>query len=245
MSIKHSDGIISFSIFDKFPELICFFSTRKLGNLNVGKLPLSNAKKMLNFFNIDLIDFAAMNQIHGNIISQVDKSNKGKLFLKTDGLITQDKNLFLGVKTADCVPLFFYDSKQKIVGIVHAGWKGTLINIVQKMIENFVKNGSDVKNIFVVIGPHIGSCCYDISKERADKFTDKFQFPKSIKERKGKYYLDLGYVNLQILLNAGVNPEHIELSYECTSCKNDIYFSYRKDTVETYGEMMGIIGIRN
>ena len=115
MSIKHSDGIISFSIFDKFPELICFFSTRKLGNLNVGKLPLSNAKKMLNFFNIDLIDFAAMNQIHGNIISQVDKSNKGKLFLKTDGLITQDKNLFLGVKTADCVPLFFCQVKNLCV----------------------------------------------------------------------------------------------------------------------------------
>jgi len=245
MLIKNLNHTISFSLFSLFPELVCVVSDRTLGDLNVGRLPIENAQTLLNLYQIPLSQFVGMEQKHGVIVRLVDEANIGKLVENTDGLITVNHQLFLGVKTADCVPLFFYDSIKKIVAVAHAGWQGTLGNITGNLIEKLEELGSDPQNVYVAIGPHIGGCCYEVTAERAKLFLEKFRDPKIAFQNEGKWFLDIGQANKTQLLESGVKLEHIDAPLTCTSCQNDLFFSFRKDTKETFGEMLGIIGITN
>ena len=245
MLIKNLNHTISFSLFSLFPELVCVVSDRTLGDLNVGRLPIENAQTLLNLYQIPLSQFVGMEQKHGVIVRLVDEANIGKLVENTDGLITVNHQLFLGVKTADCVPLFFYDSIKKIVAVAHAGWQGTLGNITGNLIEKLEELGSDPQNVYVAIGPHIGGGCYEGTAERAKLFLEKFRDPKIAFQNEGKWFLDIGQANKTQLLESGVKLEHIDAPLTCTSCQNDLFISFRKDTKETFGEMLGIIGITN
>ena len=245
MLIKNLNHTISFSLFSEFPELLCVMSDRALGDLNVGRLPIENAQTLLNLYQIPLTQFVGMRQIHGVTVQLIDQSNQGTLLPNTDGLVTVTTQLFLGVKAADCVPLFFYDPFKKGIAVAHAGWRGTLNNICQNVIRKLQDTGSDPENIFVGIGPHIGGCCYDVTAERAKLFLENFRDPKIAFQNEGKWFLDIGQANKTQLLESGVKPEHIDASLTCTSCQNNLFFSYRKDNKETFGEMLGIIGIRN
>lgn len=242
---KPNNQFITFSIFEKFPELVCVMSNRQLGNLNVGKLPIENASPLLKLLNIPLTQFVSMRQRHTNIVASVGQKQGGTLIQDTDGLIAEGKNLFLGVKAADCVPLFFYDPVEKIVATAHAGWKGTLGEIAVKIVQKLQKLGTVPKNLFVAIGPHIGGCCYKVQHERAQLFLDKFNDSRVAFQIKDEWFVDLGFANKQQLLVAGIEPVHIDASITCTSCQNDLYFSFRKDSKETFGEMLGIIGMKN
>jgi len=245
MLIKNLNHTISFSLFSEFPKLLCVMSDRTQGDLNVGRLPIENAQTLLDLYQIPLTQFVGMKQVHGVTVQLIDQTNQGTLLPNTDGLVTATPQLFLGVKVADCVPLFFYDPVKKKVGVAHAGWRGTLNNICLNMIRKLQDTGSDPKNIFVGIGPHIGGCCYDVTWERAKLFLEKFRDPKIAFQNEGKWFLDIGQANKTQLLESGVKSEHIDAPLTCTSCQNDLFFSYRKDSKETFGEMLGIIGIRS
>ena len=157
-----------------------------------------------------------------------------------DAMITDQKGVVLTILTADCVPVLLYDTKKKIVAAIHAGWKGTKANItgktVQKMVNTF---GSDPKDIVAFIAPSIGRCCYEVGEDVAHHFKDKEVFDQ-VGE---KYMLDLPLANQKQLLDAGLNTENIEMSHECTSCKADKYFSYRKEQ-GCSGRFMSMIGLR-
>ena len=159
MLIKNPNNTISFSLFSEFPELSCMMSTRKWGDLNVGIKPIENALPLLNAYKIPLKNFVSMRQRHTLNITEVTNLNGGTLIQNTDGLITSNTNLYLGVKAADCVPLFLYDPSKKTVAVAHAGWKATLGKIAENVIQKMKSLGSDPKNILVAIGPHIGGCC--------------------------------------------------------------------------------------
>ncbi len=169
-------------------------------------------------------------QIHSDIVNAIDKDNIGQ---KVDGdaLITNVKNVPLLIFTADCVPIAIIDKKNKAIGIAHAGWRGTYDKIAQKTIElmsdNYLTNAQDV---VCVIGPSIGPCCYEVSKELVEKFniivTNKEEKFYIIKEE--KYYLDLWKINEYILKCAGVKEENIINLNICTSCRCDEFHSYRK-----------------
>ncbi len=180
-------------------------------------------------------------QIHSDIVNVVEKFDIG---LKKDGdaLITNLTNTPLLIFTADCVPIALIDKKNKAIGLIHAGWRGTYSKIVKntidKMIEQYNTNPEDIVS---VIGPSIGRCCYEVSEELIEKFntilTNKDEKFYIIKE--GKYHLDLWNVNEQILKECKVKKENIINLSICTSCESDRFHSYRKH--DKTNERIGMI----
>ena len=169
-----------------------------------------------------------MKQVHGNVTSFVDLSSPG-VILDTDGIITNKQHIALCALTADCLPIFIYDPKNLCVGVVHAGYKGILKGVIEEATANFVKKASKVTDLLIGIGPSIGVCCYSVSRERVGQFQDKFAgFEDIYSADKGRYFLDLKSVAKQILVNSGVNSKNIDTMPVCTSCNNNIYYSYRK-----------------
>lgn len=188
------------------------------------------------------IRLVLMKQVHQDKIKLI-KSLKGKnkitLVDGFDGLVTQQKNIILGIHTADCCPVLFYEPVRKIAGVVHAGWQGTRKKIIAQMIKKIKDKGGKAENIIVVIGPHICGSCYNIPKERAKLFEKEFVCQKG-----DEFYLDLGRANVKQLTNAGVLAKNMEILPSCTFHQNERFFSYRKNKGNDYGEMLAFIELR-
>lgn len=213
-------------------------SSKRHGPIRNKKVFEENLKNFLDEYSIDRNSLIMMNQVHGNTVSVVDSRTP---FVDADGIITKKKNTYLGVVSADCVPLLLFDPEHDVVAAIHAGYRGVLSEIVENALEVLQKNGTYPSHMQAIIGPAIGVCCYDVDSKRAEQF--RSQFGSVIEERDSKTFLNLPLSVEQILLSKGVAREHIFQSDICTSCHNDKYFSYRKDLPETYGTFMSIIGM--
>ncbi len=241
----NSDNTISFSIFTRFPELFCTMSTRSTGNLMIKDKITTKVRQFIKIQGIRHGQFIAMEQCHGNKVEIVTSQSSGMVIKGVDGLVTTTQELYIGVNTADCVPLFFYDPEKKLIAVIHAGWKGTLGNIAGNTVKLLQELGSDPKDIVVVIGPHIGGCCYDVSSVRARLFLKTFNNQNISFKVNGKWFLDIGQANNLQMQKYGILQEHIDAPIHCTSCQNDRFFSFRKDSKDCFGEMLGVIGMRN
>lgn len=160
-----------------------------------------------------------------------------------DGLVSRTRPV--AVITADCVPVLLVDPESNVCAAVHAGWKGTLGGVVGSAVGEMVKIGAVTRRIRVAIGPHIGACCYDVPEERVTAFIERFGSDEKMAFKvDGVWHLDIGWANYRQLIDAGLSPDHIDAPPTCTSCQNNEFFSYRKDSKETYGEMIAVIGFR-
>ena len=170
-----------------------------------------------------------------------------------DAVITGNKGILLGIQVADCVPVLLYDAKRNIIGVVHAGWRGTAASILKKSIEAMRKRFSSFPiDIKIAIGPSIRWCCYHVGYdvlESVEKATGNSEyqnshFPPFSKAGKGEFYcLDLASANKYQAVSAGVPKENIWVSNECTCCHPDKFYSYRfaKGTTGRQGGFIGII----
>ncbi|MCK4259109.1 MAG: peptidoglycan editing factor PgeF [Halanaerobiales bacterium] len=212
-----------------------------------------NRRRFLNVLGLWLEDLTAGEQVHSDKIRIVKREERGRgtfnyetAFSGTDGFITNEPGVVLSSYYADCVPLFIYDPVNKVVGLAHAGWKGTLMRIgartIEKMTENF---GTKGKDCLVGIGPSIGSCCYEVDERVIEPLRAEFSEWKELVVDKGsgRWNLNLWETNRQVFLNAGVSSENIEMSELCTSCNTDIFFSYRREGGIT-GRMASIITLK-
>ena len=148
----------------------------------------------------------------------MDEKNE---YPNTDGLILTNSNDAVYLRFADCTPLIFYDTVQKIVAVTHAGWRGTAQKIGVKTIE---KMQSYPKDIIALIGPAISMCCYEVSEEVRDTLL------ATVQETEGLFInrnVDLKRINAQQLKEIGVRQ--IDICPYCTSCDNDLFYSYRKE----------------
>jgi polyphenol oxidase len=179
----------------------------------------------------DRSGMAFTRQVHGERIAAVDGPG---VVEDTDALITDAPGVTLAVQVADCVPVFLHDPAAGAVGIVHAGWKGSALQIAGKtaaaMREAF---GCDPGRMTACIGPSIGPCCFEVGPDVAGRFPERVLSGDR---------LDLWAVNRDSLIRAGLAPESIRVSGLCTNCHRDWFFSYRGDGGET-GRMMGVIGL--
>jgi YfiH family protein len=151
--------------------------------------------------------------------------------LPYDAVITNKKRVALGISTADCLPILMIDRSKKVIGAVHAGWRGVWRGVVQRaartMIEAFDSSPGD---ILAGIGPGIGPCCYEVGTEVVSLFQNSSDTPQEfIQERGGKTYLDLSRAAQLELNQVGIPPENIETIPLCTACREDLFFSYRRD----------------
>lgn len=185
-----------------------------------------------------------MQQVHGNRIGVVKRP---QLRARTDGLITKNPDLWLVVSHADCIPLFFIDEEiagkfkpAGAVGVAHVGWKGATNGLVSKMVGEMVKHfKSDLANIKVKFGPFICNIHYDVRSD--DPRTKLLRF-KPLKQE-GKVGLDLKEAVVEQLIKAGIKPENIDSTAECTAEHPEKYWSYHAAHGKLGGVMVSVIGI--
>lgn len=226
---KYTDGFYQSSFLVTVPSLVHAFSGRGMGDM---KKDVTARKRFLAAVGIE-VNVATPEQIHGAVVSSPD-TPKG-----SDGFVGRST---IGIFTADCVPILAVDPQAQIVAAVHAGWKGTLLGIVGNMMETMKRQGVSEQRVLISFGPRIGACCYTVAEDRARLFLDQFKDEKVAPYFEGAWHIDLAYANFRVLVDAGVPPEHIDAPPMCTSCQVSEFFSYRKDSKETFGEMMGVIG---
>jgi YfiH family protein len=194
-------------------------------------------------------NLVASDQVHGDEIYVACTQDRGKGILKNsdivgmDAMITKDIEVALVTYYADCVPIFLLDTTTPAVGLAHAGWRGTTSKIGQKTLVRMMEEfGTLPENILVGIGPCINSCCYEVDAPVVNSIKNAFPYWSELINNKGdgKWMLDLVLTNKRQLEEVGINPSQITESGFCTSCNNDLFFSYRADKGKT-GSLAAII----
>lgn len=184
-------------------------------------------------------------QMHTNQVYQVREEDLGPILREDkpphrrsiDGIITDLPDVLLTAFGGDCPPVYIADPVRKAVGLVHAGWKGTLGKIplvcIEKMQEAF---GSRPEDLYAAIGPGICMDCYEMGDEIYDLFADQWGSAQADRILRrypgGKYHLDLREANRMSLLAAGLAEERIAVSNVCTKCNADVFYSYRAHRME-------------
>ncbi|MEK7703881.1 MAG: peptidoglycan editing factor PgeF, partial [Myxococcota bacterium] len=172
--------------------------------------------------------WVSLRQVHGDVIVEVTR-RAGRM-IEGDGLWTRDRDVALAVLVADCVPVLFAARSTPAVAAVHAGWKGTRLQIARRMVERLAGAGIPAGDLVVALGPAIGPCCFDIGSEVADALTAAHPGATGAvgQRENGHFFADLWALNQQALIDAGVLPSAIDVVRRCTRC-DPTFYSYRRD----------------
>tara|TARA_Y100001970_G_C14259779_1_gene879114 strand:+ start:1087 stop:1776 length:690 start_codon:yes stop_codon:yes gene_type:complete len=188
-------------------------------------------KETLMFKGFNFDNIASCNQIHSNRVQFIEKSG---VYQETDGLICSlNSKLILLIQTADCIPIFIIDEINKLIGLVHSGWKGTRDSIVQSALSIFFNKGSKKENIKIYLGPSIKKCCYEINEDVSKYFNDKYLISKE-----QTLYLSLIDRIKDDILIEGIKSKNIFDSQICTM-ENQEYYSYRRNDNGRIYSVMG------
>lgn len=210
---------------------------------------MKNLDSVCRAIDIDYTKLIRSDQVHEDVIRIVRKEDEGKGTSRpndmkgVDALITNVPGVPLITFYADCVPIFILDPKNKAVGLVHSGWRGTVKKIgaktLKKMKEAF---GTEPEHCFAGIGPSIEKKCFEVGWDTASEFINRFGGKDIYMEKKddGKYLVDLWRVNRDMLQEEGVPVENINISGFCTKCGSELFFSHRRDKGRT-GSLSAII----
>ncbi len=188
-----------------------------------------------------------LNQVHSNKVVLIDKTNINKIY-NADAIITKDRNICIAVLTADCCPIFLFDSSGTFISCVHAGWKGCYLNIIKKTIEKILKLQKNTKDIRAIIGPCLDKKNFEVDKIFKTKFIKKDSSYEKFfsKSKKNKCLFDMrGLIKYQILKSNIKNIENINLD---TYSNKDLFFSHRRAkhlNQNPTGRMINIIGFSN
>tara|TARA_B100001057_G_scaffold177773_1_gene178568 strand:- start:1785 stop:2555 length:771 start_codon:yes stop_codon:yes gene_type:complete len=200
---------------------------------------LKIAKEKLNLKNKRL---KLINQIHSNKIIKINNKNLNN-YHYGDGLVTSDREIALGILTADCAPIFIYDIKKKLICCLHSGWKGALNNIVSKGIKIFKIKKIKNNNIVVVVGPCLAFNNFEVDKNFKNRFVKKnhkyIKFFKTKNENKDLFNLR-GLINYQIMTEKIKNVYNISKD---TYKNSDIFFSNRRSKHQKNGQTGRMINI--
>ena len=196
-----------------------------------------NFRRVAQAFGVTQEQVVCSMQTHTTNVRRVTASDGGAGVTRplpwadVDGLITDEPGVLLGTFYADCVPLYFADPVHHAIGLSHSGWRGTVARMgevtLQAMADAF---GSRPQDVLCAIGPSICQSCYEVSADVAEQFQAAFPgsgaallYPTTV----GKYQLNLWEANRRVLLDAGVLPEHLQITDLCTCCNPHNLFSHR------------------
>lgn len=250
------------------PNLLAGFTTRRGGvskepytSLNVGfhvedeaKDVAQNREIVAKKLQFPLNRWVVGEQVHGAKIKKISSKHKGfgafqqgDAIQGVDGLYTREEDILLVSLYADCTPLYFRARNEKIVGLAHAGWRGTVQCIGANMI-NIWQEKEQIKldDIEVVIGPSISSSKYEVDDFVIERVNLLLNDDDSLPYKKignNQYLLDLKFLNYLILLKAGLKREQIRISNYCTATNKELFYSHRYENGKT-GRMMSFIGYR-
>jgi polyphenol oxidase len=169
--------------------------------------------------------------------------NEGRLPVTADAVVTRKPGILIGVQVADCVPMLLHDRSKSIVGAVHAGWRGTSLQILKKTISLMSEHfGSDPRDMKVAFGPSIKGHCYQVDSEVNDAVMSATGPGDYAVRKNDKFCVDLASANMIQALSSGIPSQNIWISPECTYCNPDDYHSYRYHGNHA-GRQGGFIGI--
>jgi YfiH family protein len=184
-------------------------------------------------------------QVHSNHVAVVGFGDAGRRFDATDAVVTNVPDLPLVILVADCVPVSLYDPIKRVIGLAHAGWRGTVAGVAARTVERMMNEfDTDPTDLVAGIGPSIGPCCYEVGPEVADEFharqplvanhvllagevASAGEFDASVNE--DRYRLDLWRANTLQLVTAGVFEANIGVAGICTACNTADFFSHRAE----------------
>ena len=221
---------------------------------------LENRRKVADSLGFRMESWTCGEQTHGSQVAVVTAADAGRgrmdrasAFQETDAMVTNVPGILLTSFYADCVPLYFFDPVYRVVGIAHAGWRGTVKEIARKTIEVMQQTyGSIPSELYTAIGPSIGDCCYEVDEavmthvrplieNVSSRDGEDLAYKHSTEQ--GRFMLNLKELNRMIMIKAGILPSHIECTTWCTSTNCDLFFSYRKGNGQT-GRMASWIGLK-
>ena len=252
---------------EKYPWLVAGFTTKNGGfsqgfytSNNLGlhvrdqkESVLKNRTQLANSIGFPLNRWIFAEQVHGARVMQVDQTWAGQgtdnyetSVPSCDGFYTDEPGIMLALAFADCVPVFFMAPDKKKIGIVHAGWKGTVKGIVTELLKAWQNEGIKPTEIHAAIGPSICKDCYIVDNkviQEVEKLNIKNPSYYYQKVKEGQYALDLKGLNAALIGAFGVPWDQIERTDLCTSCHPEHFYSHRKSGGKT-GRMLGFIGIR-
>jgi YfiH family protein len=256
--------VITYNLLNKYTE-IAHFCTSRQGGVSVGNYAsfnlspfsgdsqgsfIENQKILCNKIGIEPPQIIIPYQTHGTEIKEIDKAffelkldEKTQFLNGVDSLFTKLSGVCIGITTADCVPLLFFDPMHKVIAAAHAGWRGTCHRIAEKTIRKIKeKYNCRPEDIRVVIGPSISVEVYEVGKEVVENFENEgFDISKIVTERNNILYLDLWKANQQSLERIGILSEHIEIAGICTFSQHEEFFSARRLGIKSGRILSGIM----
>ncbi len=260
MSFLFSDSlkIYSFELFQEQPLIQGVF-TRKGGispepwaSLNLGgtvgdprENVIENRRRIFQAVERPVESIFDVWQVHGNRVVSTDRTRPlDAPHEQADAILTNRPEITLMMRFADCVPVLFYDPEHAVVGIAHAGWRGTVNKIVTETVAQMKRDyGSNPKNILAGIGPSIGPDHYEVGEEVIRAVEQGFhkQSADLLHQVGGHTHLDLWNANRLALEEAGV--EKIQIAGVCTACHTEDWFSHRGEKGRT-GRFGAVICLR-
>ena len=238
------DNYISFPLSNK---CLALTTTTELGNLayqvDDGKGVKERRQLLADLLKTDVNRFVFVHQHHSDKIQKVTLNDLGKgtdcfeSGVDVDALCTYEKNVPLCIFHADCVPIFFMDETKDLVGIIHAGFKGTMIHVAYKAIQQVIRDENiNIKNLKFYIGPYRMPDSFEIDEEARQKIIDA-GFESAIKGNR----FDNGLANIIDLRKLGVKDEQIALSNLDTYSDDRFYSAYQKIPV---GRLVSLIMLK-
>jgi len=244
--------LFHFEIFSKDENIVHFVSTRSGGvsdgayeSLNLGfsseddhRKVIENRRLVAAALGMEAGSMITSRQVHGKAVRVIDReairddsSHRGMAAVAADAMTTDRRRVCLMVVVADCVPVLLYDSRRKVIGVAHAGWRGLVRGVIGSLVEAMQERfGCTPGDIRAGVGPSIGPCCYEVGPEVLAAVADSFgQTEKIVKEidASGRGYLDLWQLAETGLLGTGLVSANIETARLCSSCHHEDFFSYR------------------
>ncbi len=250
MIVQNHDGIYlyQFPLLSAQKQIIHAITSRiaeKEGNIFSMSLKdpygVSNREKVCKILSLPLENMVVSRQVHGKHVAVVSIKDRGRGALTydtalpaSDAMITNAIETPIMSLSGDCPIVGFFDPVKKAIGLAHAGWRGTVLEIASHTVHVMQKEfGCRPQDILAGIAPSIGPCCYQVREEVLDKVKTLSWGKKTIQIRDNAYYLDLWQANTEQLLCAGLKAENIESSQICTACHPDRFFSYRMEGVNS------------
>ena len=235
------------SLLAGLPWLVHAFSTRGTGKApegeeNAGTDQAEERRRFFALFRLSPAQVRMVKQVHGTAVHVVAKAAGGEQTPEADALVTNLPGVGLATVHADCVPVLIVDPVRRAIAAVHAGWKGTLAQIVPKTLAQMEREyGTVPEDCWAAIGPAVGACCYRVSAERYKLFQES-GLAAGLIEQDGIYALDLAAINRHYLRALGVPDERIDPANLCTACHPEVFYSYRRE--QTTGRMLSLIAIK-
>lgn len=215
----------------QFPGLIHGFSGR------MDERPL-----VLSRLHTEMLLLYTLKQVHGDDILIIKQESDASARPEADGMLSSESGVFLGIVTADCVPVLMVAPEHGLVAALHAGWRGTLKGITQRAIRTLGEHwGIAPQCVRVALGPSISPCCYEVGREVGESLQERWGATEAWQPKGEKGSLDLRAVNRIQCEEAGVPSLQIQSVGPCTFCASSDFASYRREGAGA-GRQLSVIG---